>query len=78
MNAKKARWSSDTDEALIKLREEEGMRWDDIKTHFPGRSALSCRLRYYTFHRPQSQLDEEVKNNLARYYEEYVRIIYWL
>jgi hypothetical protein len=48
------------------------MKWEDISKHLPGRSAISCRLRFQNYLERRSEWDEEKKNKLARLYERYV------
>lgn len=62
------KWSPDEDALVIDLR-AFGMKWDDISQRLPGRSAISCRLRYQNFLGGRSEWDEERKNKLARLYE---------
>jgi hypothetical protein len=57
--------------AKKKLR-GNGMKWEDISKHLPGRSAISCRLRFQNYLERRSEWDEEKKNKLARLYERYV------
>jgi hypothetical protein len=40
------RWSNEADLQLTKLREEDGLKWEDIAKFFPGRSVNSCQTRY--------------------------------
>jgi hypothetical protein len=47
------------------------MKWEDISKHLPGRSAISCRLRFQNYLERRSEWDEEKKNKLARLYERY-------
>lgn len=48
------------------------MKWDDISKRLPGRSAISCRLRYQNYSERRPDWDEEKKNKLARLYVRYV------
>jgi hypothetical protein len=48
------------------------MKWDDIATRLPGRSSLSCRLRYQNYLEKRAIWDEEKKNKLAMLYFRYV------
>lgn len=48
------------------------MKWEDISKHLPGRSAISCRLRFQNYLERRSEWDEEKKNKLARLYERWV------
>lgn len=48
------------------------MKWEDISRHLPGRSAISCRLRFQNYLERRSEWDEEKKNKLARLYERCV------
>lgn len=42
---KQSKWSAYEDSRIISLR-MSGMDWPEIARHLPGRSAISCRLRY--------------------------------
>ncbi|KAF2844733.1 hypothetical protein T440DRAFT_547130 [Plenodomus tracheiphilus IPT5] len=44
------------------------MKWDDIAKRVPGRSSISCRLRYQNYLEKRAIWDEEKKNKLARLY----------
>ena len=68
---KQSKWSADEDASIIELR-GNGMKWEDISKHLPGRSAISCRLRFQNYLERRSEWDEEKKNKLARLYERYV------
>lgn len=65
---KQSKWSPDEDTKIIQLR-GEGMKWEDISKHLPGRSAISCRLHYQNYLERRSEWDEDRKNKLARLYE---------
>lgn len=65
---KQSKWTSDEDASIIELR-GNGMKWEDISKHLPGRSAISCRLRFQNYLERRSEWDEEKKNKLARLYE---------
>ena len=65
---KQSKWSADEDAAIIELR-GNGMKWEDISKNLPGRSAISCRLRFQNYLERRSEWDEEKKNKLARLYE---------
>ncbi|KAI9871614.1 MAG: hypothetical protein M1823_008396, partial [Watsoniomyces obsoletus] len=65
---KQSKWSPDEDARIIQLR-GEGMKWEDISKHLPGRSAISCRLHYQNYLERRSEWDEDRKNKLARLYE---------
>jgi hypothetical protein len=65
---KQSKWSPDEDAKIIQLR-GEGMKWEDISKHLPGRSAISCRLHYQNYLERRSEWDEDRKNKLARLYE---------
>jgi len=47
------------------------MKWEDISKNLPGRSAISCRLRFQNYLERRSEWDEEKKNKLARLYERF-------
>lgn len=68
---KQSKWSADEDAAIIELR-GNGMKWEDISKQLPGRSAISCRLRFQNYLERRSEWDEEKKNKLARLYERSV------
>ncbi|KAJ9622443.1 hypothetical protein H2203_006665 [Taxawa tesnikishii (nom. ined.)] len=65
---KQSKWSAEEDAAIIELR-GNGMKWEDISKNLPGRSAISCRLRFQNYLERRSEWDEEKKNKLARLYE---------
>jgi hypothetical protein len=65
------KWTPEEDRLAIELR-RKGMKWDDISKHLPGRSAISCRLRYQNYSEKRPEWDEEKKNKLARLYNRYV------
>lgn len=69
---KQSKWSHEEDAKIIQLR-GEGMKWEDISKHLPGRSAISCRLHYQNYLERRSEWDEDRKNKLARLYERYVK-----
>ncbi|KAK8200672.1 hypothetical protein M8818_005987 [Zalaria obscura] len=71
---KQSKWSQEEDAAIIELR-GNGMKWEDISKHLPGRSAISCRLRFQNYLERRSEWDEEKKNKLARLYERYVSLV---
>ena len=68
---KQSKWSPEEDTKIIGLR-GEGMKWEDISKHLPGRSAISCRLHYQNYLERRSEWDEDRKNKLARLYERCV------
>jgi hypothetical protein len=55
------------------------MKWDDIAKRLPGRSSISCRLRYQNYLEKRAVWDEEKKNKLARLYARYVncKLLLW-
>jgi hypothetical protein len=65
---KQSKWTADEDREIIDLR-GRGMKWEDISKRLPGRSAISCRLRFQNYLERRSEWDEEKKNKLARLYE---------
>ncbi|KAL9110875.1 MAG: hypothetical protein Q9227_004675 [Pyrenula ochraceoflavens] len=67
---KQSKWSPDEDALIIRLR-GDGMKWEDISKHLPGRSAISCRLHYQNYLERRSEWDEERRNKLARLYERF-------
>jgi hypothetical protein len=64
---KKGKWTPEEDKLAIELR-RNGMKWDDIAKKLPGRSAISCRLRYQNYSEKRQEWDDEKKNKLARLY----------
>ncbi|RAR04738.1 MYB DNA-binding domain containing protein [Stemphylium lycopersici] len=42
---KQSKWTPEEDNLVIELR-GQGMKWDDIAKRLPGRSSISCRLRF--------------------------------
>jgi Myb-like DNA-binding domain len=71
---KLGKWTPEEDRLAIELR-RKGMKWDDISKHLPGRSAISCRLRYQNYSEKRPEWDEERKNKLARLYNRCVLVI---
>ncbi|KAI1614804.1 MYB DNA-binding domain-containing protein [Exophiala viscosa] len=67
---KQSKWSPEEDTKIIQLR-QDGMKWEDISKHLPGRSAISCRLHYQNYLERRSEWDEDRKNRLARLYERF-------
>ena len=67
---KQSKWTAEEDASIIELR-GSNMKWEDISKHLPGRSAISCRLRFQNYLERRSEWDEEKKNKLARLYERY-------
>ena len=65
---KQTKWTPEEDALNVELR-GSGMKWEDISKRLPGRSAISCRLRYQNYIERRSEWDEEKKNKLARLYE---------
>lgn len=65
---KQSKWSTEEDRLLIELR-GNGMKWEDIAKHFPGRSGISCRLRFQNYLERRSGWDEEEMNKFARLYQ---------
>ena len=61
------KWTEEEDNLAIELR-RRGMKWEDIAKRIPGRSAISCRLRYQNYSEKRPAWDEEKKNKLARLY----------
>ncbi len=64
---KLSKWSPEEDALNVELR-GGGMKWEDISKRLPGRSAISCRLRYQNYIERRAEWDEEKKNKLARLY----------
>lgn len=73
---KQSKWTPEEDNLTIELR-GQGMKWDDIAKRLPGRSSISCRLRYQNYLEKRAIWDEEKKNKLARLYARYVRRVTW-
>jgi hypothetical protein len=69
---KQTKWTPNEDAIIIDLR-GKNEKWEDISEKLPGRSAISCRLRYQNYLERRSEWDEEKKNKLARLYERYVQ-----
>jgi hypothetical protein len=65
---KQSKWSQDEDRLITELR-GNGMKWEDISKHLPGRSSISCRLRFQNYLERRPEWDEEKMNKLARLYE---------
>jgi hypothetical protein len=64
---KMGKWTPEEDAIAIELR-RKGMKWDDISKQLPGRSPISCRLRYQNYSEKRPDWDEEKKDKLARLY----------
>lgn len=71
---KKGKWTPEEDKLAIELR-RGGMKWDDIAKRLPGRSAISCRLRYQNYSEKRQDWDDEKKNKLARLYNRFVTLL---
>ncbi|CAG5190090.1 uncharacterized protein ALTATR162_LOCUS12127 [Alternaria atra] len=67
---KQSKWTPEEDNLTIDLR-GQGMKWDDIAKRLPGRSSISCRLRYQNYLEKRAIWDEEKKNRLARLYARF-------
>ncbi|KAF2688604.1 hypothetical protein K458DRAFT_440190 [Lentithecium fluviatile CBS 122367] len=67
---KQSKWTPEEDNLTIELR-GQGMKWDDIAKRLPGRSSISCRLRYQNYLEKRAVWDEEKKNKLARLYARF-------
>lgn len=65
---KQSKWSPEEDALIIELR-GGGMKWEDISTRLPGRSAISCRLHYQNYLEKRISWDDERKTKLALVYE---------
>lgn len=57
---KQSKWTPEEDNLTIELR-GQGMKWDDIAKRLPGRSSISCRLRYQNYLEKRAVWDEEKK-----------------
>ncbi|KAL2372001.1 hypothetical protein RJ035_005779 [Blastomyces gilchristii] len=62
-----AKWSAEEDECIIRLR-GSGTKWKDVSARLPGRSHISCRLRYQNYLEKGCNWDENQKTKLARLY----------
>ncbi|KAF2196089.1 hypothetical protein GQ43DRAFT_277981 [Delitschia confertaspora ATCC 74209] len=67
---KQSKWTTEEDNLTIDLR-GQGMKWDDIAKRLPGRSAISCRLRYQNYLEKRAIWDDEKKNKLAQLYARF-------
>lgn len=63
-----SKWSPTEDAAIIEMRHNR-MKWEDIAKCLPGRSALSCRLRFQNYLERRMEWNDEKKDKLARLYE---------
>ncbi|KAI9669909.1 MAG: hypothetical protein M1831_006945 [Alyxoria varia] len=69
---RQSKWREEENNLVIKLR-GDGMKWDDVAKHLPGRTSISCRLHYQNFLEKRPEWDEEKKNKLSRLYERFRR-----
>ncbi|KAF2274178.1 uncharacterized protein EI97DRAFT_381703 [Westerdykella ornata] len=67
---KKGKWTPEEDEINIQLR-SQNVKWDDVAKCLPGRSAISCRLRFQNYLEKRVVWDEEKKDKLARLYHRF-------
>lgn len=67
---RQSKWTTEEDALIIALRGAR-MKWEDISNELPGRSVISCRLRYQNYLERRVEWDEDKKNKLARLYERY-------
>ncbi|KAL5400097.1 hypothetical protein PMIN03_012577 [Paraphaeosphaeria minitans] len=67
---KQSKWTPEEDNLTIELR-GQGMKWDDIAKRLPGRSSISCRLRYQNYLEKRAVWDEEKKDKLGRLYARF-------
>ena len=44
---RKDAWTTEEDERLVKLREEDGLSWPDVDKYFSGRSKGALQMRYH-------------------------------
>ena len=68
---KQSKWTNEENDRIIRLR-SEGLKWEEVSRHHPGRIAISCRLHYQNFLERRPYWDDEKKNKLARLYERSV------
>lgn len=47
------------------------MNWGEVSKHMPGRSAMSCRLRYRNYVKSRHGWSQERKDKLVQLYEEF-------
>lgn len=48
------------------------MKWDEVASHFPGRTPTACRLRYQNYLEKKHNWNDEKKKSLAVLYDRYV------
>ncbi|KAF2845009.1 hypothetical protein T440DRAFT_511846 [Plenodomus tracheiphilus IPT5] len=60
-------WTIEEDNLMIKFR-GQGMKWNDIAEHLPGRSHTSCRQRYQNHLEQRTDWDQEEKNIFSSVY----------
>ena len=65
---RQSKWSREEDALITELR-GNGTKWEDIAKRLPGRSMISCRLRYQNYLERRLDWDGEKMNKLARHYE---------
>ena len=68
---RKSKWTTREDDRVTRLR-NLGVIWDDISKQLPGRTAVSCRLRFQNYLENRDIWDDAKKNKLARLYVRYV------
>ncbi|KAK3169302.1 hypothetical protein OEA41_008685 [Lepraria neglecta] len=70
--AKRPRWSEAEDKKVVRLR-RSGKEWNDVSLEMPGRSAMSCAMRYknHLKHDLKFQPYVEKQIRLARLYARY-------
>ncbi|KAL8778750.1 MAG: hypothetical protein Q9213_007263 [Squamulea squamosa] len=61
-------WSVADNDKLLRLR-GDNMKWDDIASHFEGRTNTACRLRYQNYLEKKHDWNDEKKKSLAVQYE---------
>ncbi|ORX92421.1 hypothetical protein BCR34DRAFT_500750 [Clohesyomyces aquaticus] len=67
---KQCKWTLEEDNLTIELR-GQGMKWDNIAKRLPGRSSISCRLRYQNYLEKRTIWDGKQLNKLARSYARF-------
>ncbi|CAL8579397.1 hypothetical protein XPA_005146 [Xanthoria parietina] len=61
-------WSDADSDKLLKFR-GSNMKWDEVASHFPGRTPTACRLRYQNYLEKKHNWNDEKKKSLAVLYD---------